>query len=84
MEIVEKKDDTTSVSLVLGSDELSLFLVVKHYLEQIPEVDIVGIARDHHLLDRSELHIKVSKGKALDALKKALKEATKDLKSRKL
>ena len=84
MEIVEKVDDKEVLRIVVDSNEESLFSLLKTYLEQQADVDIVGVYKEHYLLDKTEFYLKVKKGKAIDVFKKALKTIKKDLGSMKL
>jgi hypothetical protein len=52
-------------------------------LEANSEVDIVGVYKEHHLVDETEFFLKVKKGKALDVFKKELVKIKKDLESKK-
>lgn len=84
MEIIEKKEDEGILTLIVDSNEESLFSLLKVYLEQNSDVDIVGFYKGHHLVDKTEFFLKVKKGKALDLFKKSLKEVKKDLESKKV
>lgn len=84
MEVIEKTEDKDVLKIVVGSNEESLFSLLKTYLESDPSVDIVGQYREHHLIDKSEFFMKVKKGKPMDVFKKALKDVKKDLEKRKV
>ena len=84
MEILEKVDKDGILKIEVGSNEETLFSLLKVYLEKTPEVDIVGVFKNHHLVDKTQLHIKVKKGSGLDVLKKTIKAAIKDLESKKI
>lgn len=85
MEIIENEVDGEILKIVVSSNEETLFSLVKVYLEKSADVDIVGVHKQHHLVDKTELHLKVKSGKKpLEVLKKALVEAKKDLKTKKL
>ena len=84
MEIIEKQEDASTLKLVVDSNEESLFFLLKAYLEELSDVDLVGVHREHHLVDKTEFYLKTTKGKAIDVLKKALKDIKKDLNAKKL
>ncbi len=48
-------------------------------MQELPGVDIVGLVKDHYLVDATEFYIKVKKGSAMDVFKKGLKSAKKEL-----
>jgi len=85
MEIQELVDDSDVLKIVVSSNEESLFYLLKVYLDSIKDVDLVGVARDHHLVDKTEFYLKV-KGKvsAKDVFKKALSNIKKDLEGKKV
>jgi DNA-directed RNA polymerase subunit L len=74
MKITQKVEEKDSLRIVVDSNEESLFYLLKQYLSQNPDIDIVGVYKEHHLVDETELFIKVKKGKPIDTLKKALKD----------
>jgi len=84
MEFIEKNETKDTLKLVVSSNEESLFFLVKVYLEKMSEVDIVGVCKEHHLVDKTEFHLKVSKGNPMKIFLKALAEAKKDLISKKV
>jgi len=84
MEIIENTENKNTLKIVVSSNEESLFFLVKVYLEQMDEVDVVGVIKSHYLVDKTEFHIKTFSGSPLKVLKKALELAKKDLVSKKL
>ena len=84
MKIIDKQEDKNTLKLTVDSNEESLFSLVKVYLENMSEVDLVGLNKSHHLLDKTELYLKTKKEKPTTVLKKALAEAKKDLQNRKV
>ena len=84
MKIIEKIEEKNTLKLVVSSNEESLFFLVKVYLEKMAEVDIVGIYKSHHLVDKTEFYLKTKSESPIKVLVKALKEAKKDSKDKKL
>jgi len=84
MEFIEKSEEGNNLKLVVDSNEESLFFLIKTYLEKMADVDIVGINKDHHLIDKTEFYLKTKKGSPLKVFQKGLKEAKKDLASKKI
>lgn len=84
MEIIDKTDDGNVLSFVVDSNEESLFHLLKAYLESNSDVDLVGVYKEHHLIDKTEFFLKTKKGSASALLKKALKDIKKDLMEKKL
>ncbi len=84
MNIIEKVDDKNVLRIIVDSNEESLFSLLKVYLEAQSNVELVGSYREHHLVDKVEFFLKVSKGNAVDVFKKALKSVKKDLESKKV
>jgi DNA-directed RNA polymerase subunit L len=84
MEILQKTEEGTSLKIVVNSNEETLFSLLKVYLEKLSDVDVVGLYREHHLIDRTEFFLKVKKGSAMDCFKKALKTVKKDLEQKKV
>lgn len=84
MEIKEISEDGNILKVVASTNEESLFMLLKAYLEQNKDVDVVGIYKGHHLIDETELHLKTKKGSASKVFKEALKVSKKDLNSRRL
>ena len=50
----------------------TLFLLIKTYLESDSSVDVVGVYKEHYLVDKTEFFVKVKKGNAKDVFLKAL------------
>lgn len=84
MNIIEKSDENDKLRFVVDSNEESLLSLLKIYLEADSDVDVVGVYREHHLIDKTEFLLKVKKGKASAVFKKALVSAKKDLESKKV
>lgn len=84
MKVIEKADESNVLRVVVDSNEESLFSLLKVYLEQEADVDLVGVYKEHHLIDKTEFVLKTKKGKALEVFKKALAKAKKDLATKKL
>lgn len=84
MKVLEKIEEKDSLRVVVDSNEESFFYMLKAYLESNSDVDIVGVYKQHYLVDKTEFFLKVKKGKPIDVFKKALKEIKKDLESKKL
>ena len=84
MEIVEKVEEKDTLKIIVGSNEESLFSLLKTYLEKDPAVDMAGYYKEHHLIDKTEFFIKVKKGSPVDVLKKALIVVKKDLEKKKV
>lgn len=84
MEIIEKLIEGNTCKLVFNSNEESLLYLLKAYLEKLDEVDLVGIVKEHHLVDKTEFFVKVVKGDPLKIVKSALSDIQKDLESKKI
>lgn len=84
MQILEKEVDKTTLRVLVDSNEETLFSLLKVYLTSLPDVDIAGFTREHHLIDKTEFFLKVKKGNPEDVLKKGIEVAKKDLASMKL
>ncbi len=84
MKVIEKEEKENYLRFTVDSNEESLFSLLKVSLEQDPAVDIVGLYKEHHLIDKTEFFLKVKKGSASELLKKTLKKVKKDLQAKKL
>jgi len=84
MEIIEKVEDKQNLRITVDSNEESMFSLLKAYLEPMADVEVVGVIKAHHLIDKTEFFLKVKKGSALTFFKKALKDVKKDLASKKV
>lgn len=84
MEIIEKLVEGNTCKLVFNSNEESLLYLLKAYMEKLDSVDIVGVAKDHHLVDKTELFVKVVKGDPVKTVKSALADIKKDLESKRI
>ncbi len=84
MEIIEKLDEGNVLKFMVSSNEESLFHLFKAYLESDSDVDLVGVYKEHHLIDKTEFFLKTKKGNALEIFKKSLKAIKKDMESKKV
>ncbi len=84
MQILEKESDDKILRILVDSDEESLFSLLKVYLMDMADVDIAGYTKEHHLVDKTEFFLKVTKGTPEEVFKKGLALAKKDLESKKL
>lgn len=84
MKILEKIEEKDTLRILVDSNEESLFSLLRVYLESNPDVEIVGVYREHHLVDKTEFFLKVKKGNPLELFKKELKKVKKDLESKKI
>lgn len=84
MKILEKEGEKETLRIMVDSNEESLFFLLKTYLEAQSDVDIVGVYKEHYLVDKTEFFLKVKKGNALDIFKKSLTKIKKDLESKKV
>lgn len=83
MEIKNITHNKEVLRFVLKSNEETILSVVKTYLEESPEVDIVGVYKEHHLIDETEFYLKLKKGDAKKFFKAELpkiKEKLQELK----
>lgn len=85
MEIIEKVEEGNVLRIIVDSNEESLFSLLKTYLQDNSDVELSGVYREHHLIDKTEFVLK-SKGKKkpIDVLKGALKDIKSDLESKKV
>ena len=79
MDVQNTKETENTLTLEVGSNEETLFSLLKVYLQEFPEVDIVGVAKDHHLVDKTEFYLKVKEGNPKEIFKKGLKKAKEEL-----
>ena len=84
MEIIELSEDKQVLKIVVDSNEESLFFLIKAYLEELKDVDLVGVHKEHHLIDKTEFLMKTVKGSPKAVFEKALKDVKKDLASKKV
>ena len=85
MEITEKStNDEKVLNFIVHANEQSLFSVLKVYLEAMDEVDVVGFYKEHHLVDETEMYLRVKEGTAKEIFKKALQQAKEELNKSKL
>lgn len=84
MKIIEKEAEKETLRILVDSNEESTFFLLKTYLEQESDVDIVGVYKEHYLVNKTEFFLKVKKGNALDIFKKSLDKIKKDLETKKL
>jgi DNA-directed RNA polymerase subunit L len=84
LKILEKVEEKDTLRVLVDSNEESLFFLLKAYLEAESDVDIVGVYKEHYLINKTEILIKVKKGNALEVFNKSLAKAKKDLLSKKV
>jgi len=84
MELIECVEEAEVLKIIVNSNEESLFFLLKGYLNEASEVDLVGVSKDHHLIDRSEFYLKVKKGSSKTFFKKMLKDIKKKLEKLKI
>jgi DNA-directed RNA polymerase subunit L len=84
MKVLEKIEEKDTLRVLVDSNEESLFFLLKTYLEANSDVDIVGVYKEHHLIDKTEFFLKVKKGKPMEVFKKELAKVKKDLASKKV
>ena len=82
MKILEQIEEKDSLRILVDTNEESVFFLLKTYLEANPDVEIVGVYKEHHLVDKTEFFLKTKKGKPMDVFKKELDKIKKDLKSK--
>lgn len=79
MKVLDKIEEKDSLRVVVDSNEEAFFYLLKAYLEKNPSVDIVGVYKEHYLVDKTEFFLKVKKGNPLDVFNKALDDIKKEL-----
>ncbi|MFP4402247.1 MAG: RpoL/Rpb11 RNA polymerase subunit family protein [Candidatus Nanoarchaeia archaeon] len=79
MKIESINAQDSELRIKFNSNEESILMLLKSYLEDTSGVDIVGVNRDHHLLDETEFFLRVDSGSAKDTFSKALKAVKKEL-----
>lgn len=84
MKVLEKTEEKDTLRILVDSNEETMFFLLKTYLENNSDVDIVGVYKEHHLIDKTEFFLKVKKGEPLKVFKKALADIKKDLASKKV
>lgn len=84
MEISIINDNKNELKLKVPTNEESLFMLLKSHLEEVDEVDIVGITKEHHLIDDTEFYLRTYKEDAKKVFKEALTNIKKDLGAMKL
>ncbi len=84
MKILEKEETKDTLRILVDSNEESLFFMLKTYLEAQNDVEIVGVYKEHYLVDKTEFFLKVKKGSPLAVFKKALATIKKDLNTKKV
>lgn len=70
MKVLEKTEEKDTLRILVDSNEETMFFLLKTYLEKDSNVDIVGVYKEHHLIDKTEFFLKVKKGEPLNFLKK--------------
>ncbi len=84
MKIETIKDEENILRIIVSSNEETLFSLLKVYFEQEKEVDLVGVYKEHYLIDKTEFYLKTHKQSAKKVFKSVLSKAKKDLLSFKL
>lgn len=85
MEITSINAQKNELTIKVSSNEESLFMLLKGYLEDNNDVDIVGVTKEHHLIDATEFYIRTFDGKDAKAVfTKALETIKKELQQLKL
>lgn len=85
MEITSINAQKNELTIKVSSNEESLFMLLKGYLEDNNDVDIVGVTKEHHLIDSTEFYIRTLDGKDAKAVfTKALETIKKELQQLKL
>jgi DNA-directed RNA polymerase subunit L len=84
MQIIEKVDEKNMLRIMVDSNEESLFSLLKTYMQDNTDVELVGLYKEHHLVDKTEFFLKTKSGSAMDLFKKSLKTIKKDLESKKI
>ena len=84
MEISIINDNKNELKLKVPTNEESLFMLLKSHLEEVEEVDIVGITKEHHLIDDTEFYMRTYKEDAKEVFKEALANIKKELEVMKL
>ena len=84
MKIVEKSSKGKLLKLKVDSNEESFFYFLKSYLEKNKDCEIVGVYKEHYLIDETELVFKIKKSNAKECFLETLKKIKKDLKSLKI
>lgn len=82
MEIIEKSVEKNVLRIMVDSNEETLFSLLKTYLGANKNVDIVGVYREHYLINKTEFFLKVKKGDPLKLFKEELKKIKNDLKKK--
>ena len=83
MKIESINSEKNELTIKVASNEESLFMLLKGYLEENKDVDIVGVTKDHYLVDETEFYMRTQKGDAKAVFKKALADVKKELKAMK-
>lgn len=84
MKILEKEGENETLRILVDTNEESTFFLLKTYLESETDVEIVGVYKEHYLVDKTEFFLKVKNGNALDVFKKSLSKIKKDLETKKI
>jgi len=84
MEILNVSEKGDTLRFMTKSNEETLFLLIKTYLESDSSVDVVGVYKEHYLVDKTEFFVKVKKGDAKSVFLKALADIKKDLELKKV
>ena len=79
MKVLDKSLTEKTLTLEVDSNEETLFSMLRIYFQEMPEVDIAGFTKDHHLVDKTEFFLKVKSGNPEEVFKKGLESAKKHL-----
>ena len=80
MEISSVEHKKNELHIKVSSNEESLFMLLKGYLEEHSDVDIVGVTKEHHLIDETEFYLRVDEKKdAKEVFTKVLSSIKKEL-----
>lgn len=84
MEVKTLGSEKNELKLKVSSNEESLFMLLKGFLEDNKDVDIVGVSKDHYLIDETEFYLRVNKGDAKEVFTKTLADVKKQLEGLKI
>ena len=84
MKIVEGGKDGMLLRMSFDSGEESLLYLLKSYLEKHKDCDIVGIYKEHYLIEKSEMVLRTKTLPACDVFLEIMSAAKGDLKDMKI
>ena len=79
MEIVKIKEDEKTLLLEAKGEDFTLFVPLSEKLWEISGVKESAVIREHPYLSEPQLWVKVSRGKPLEAIKKASEKLIKEI-----